>query len=415
MASFIKQVSSTGTVFYKAIWYVYTGEIDAKGNRIRKQKTKSFDKQSDAKAHARKMEDEIENAGVVDVERQTFALFAKRLLAYWEGQEEASVNTARTYACNLATLSRFIGHLEIGKITPMHIDQAMVRIKTEGRVVKTKKPPAKPLKPLSQATLSAIFTVGDLAMQQAKKWKLVGSNPFKDAARPKLAKRPVTIMNPDQSAQVYQIAADAHDTGKHPGIDVAAAILYTCGLRVGELCGLAFDAVDLGKCTLKLHRSVIRGKRGEAVLRTDKMKTDGSVRTISFPSELVPMLKRQRAWVNEQVMAWGRADYQTEPLLVFPDFGGAPTMPKKMATRMKALQKQAGVSGVKPTHGFRHGMASQMIADGVDIKTVSDRLGHADIAFTLRTYVQAVEGKDKQAAEQMGTMFRAMRTAKERS
>ena len=48
-----------------------------------------------------------------------------------------------------------------------------------------------------------------------------------------------------------------------------------------------------------------------------------------------------------------------------------------------------------PTHCFRHGMASRMVADGVDIKTVADRLGHATTAFTLSTYVHSVAGKDR--------------------
>lgn len=119
------------------------------------------------------------------------------------------------------------------------------------------------------------------------------------------------------------------------------------------------------------------------------------------------MIRKHRTWINEMILAWGKG-YQREPLLLFPTFGGAPLPPGVLTIRLRQLHRQAKVSGVAPTHGFRHGMASALIAAGVDIKTVSERLGHATTSFTLATYVHAVKGKDKAAADTLGAQFSAM-------
>jgi integrase len=67
------------------------------------------------------------------------------------------------------------------------------------------------------------------------------------------------------------------------------------------------------------------------------------------------------------------------------------------------------VAGVPPTHGFRHGMASQLVADGVDIRTIADRMGHATTSFTLATYVHSIDGKDRAAADRLGEQFQSMK------
>ncbi len=114
-------------------------------------------------------------------------------------------------------------------------------------------------------------------------------------------------------------------------------------------------------------------------------------------------------------LKWGRQSYRSDPLLLFPSFGGEPLPPGQLTSRMRQLQRQAKVTGVGPTHGFRHGMASRMVADGVDIKTVADRLGHATTAFTLSTYVHSIAGKDRAAAERLGAQFMALKQQAEKA
>jgi len=59
-------------------------------------------------------------------------------------------------------------------------------------------------------------------------------------------------------------------------------------------------------------------------------------------------------------------------------------------------------------HTFRHTHASLLIYAGVDPKTVSQRLGHEDVAFTLRTYAHVMPGQDKQAASAVDRLLNQM-------
>ncbi|MBY5350563.1 tyrosine-type recombinase/integrase [Rhizobium leguminosarum] len=174
-------------------------------------------------------------------------------------------------------------------------------------------------------------------------------------------------MSEEQAVRVYQAAMRADESGKHPGMTLLVALLMVCGMRRSEILGLSFDAVNLDTETVTIFRTVVAGERGEPIMRDERAKSETSIRTISIPSEFVPMIQKHRTVIKQIVLAWGKG-YQREPLLLFPTFGGAPLPPGVLTIRLRQLHRQAGVKGVAPTHGFRHGMASAMVASGIDIK-----------------------------------------------
>lgn len=408
MASFSKRTSASGKVYYQAIWFtkdVVTGK--------RKQNTRSFDKQGDAKAFARQMEREIEDAGVNPDKSLTFAKHVAACLIHWESNKAVRPNSIDTYRHNLNLLSRELGDVELSKITAKHLAMAEASLLTNGGMVNNKcrdKANAK-RNTLSRQTVSNVMKNGKAVLDVARQWKLIPFNPYQDHKPLKVGKQPgvkTKTMTNDQAMAVYH--QSIREAAKYPGIDVMTAVLYMTGLRISELLGLAEDAIDLDAMTITIRRTVINSRENIPVLREDVTKTDAGQRVISIPAELVPLIKRQQVWVKEQMMAWGRADYQTEPLLLFPDLGGAPRKPSTFACQMKRLQKRVGITGKPPTHTFRHGMASGMLAGGVDIKTISDFLGHGSVAFTLKTYIEAVDGTNKSAAALNGARFSALGT-----
>jgi integrase len=392
-------------VFYQAIWSLY----DKNGKR--KRQTKAFARQSDAKAHAAKMEAECERRGVGDVNKQTFASFKERVLNFWETRGKLSETSLIGYRRNLDALAREIGHIQLSKLSALHIDEALAALKTSGGA--SRKPPRegaqRDTRPLADRTLLHIYRIGSTSMQQAVRWKLVSTNPFKEVDAPKPAKKKIKIMTEAEAIKVYRCAVLASETGKHPGMDLLVALLLTCGIRRSEVLGLAFDAINLDTGTINIFRTVVAGTKGEPILRDHRAKSEASIRTISLPAEIIPMVRRQRQWITEMMLRWGRQTYRADPLLLFPTFGGEPLPPGLLTIRLRQLQRQAKVTGVAPTHGFRHGMASQMVADGVDIRTIADRMGHATTSFTLSTYVHSIDGKDRAAADRLGEQFRSMK------
>lgn len=84
---------------------------------------------------------------------------------------------------------------------------------------------------------------------------------------------------------------------------------------------------------------------------------------------------------------------------------GAIWKPSAFTSAYRALLKRRGLTGPN-FHALRHSHASQMLADGVDIKTVSARLGHAKASFTLAQYIHLMPGQDQDAADRTEVRMR---------
>ncbi len=407
MATVRKQISSAGTQFWQACWSIY----DANGKR--KRFTKAFQKQADAKAYAAKMEVEKEKT-VFDPAKTTFDQLVTLVLETWDGKDTIADNTLSSYRRHLATLQRQIGHMPIARIGAMELERAFAVMKKSGGLSKRKKlkkgedPGTRPLAP---QTLLHVYRCGSGAFKLAKRWKLVAANPFEEIDAPRVIRKEICIMTDEEAARVYQRAVAATESGRFPGLDTIVALLTVCGLRRSEVAGLAADAIDWDAGTLTVKRVVLKGENGEPILR-ERPKTAKSQRTISIPPEVTAMLKGQLVMIKKAALEWGKG-YRREPLFLFPDFGGEPMRPGKLTTQLRLLHHQARVVGVQPCHGFRHGMASALVAANVDVKTVASRLGHSTVAFTLATYVHQVDGKDKLAADGLGQQFSALRTKAE--
>ena len=110
---------------------------------------------------------------------------------------------------------------------------------------------------------------------------------------------------------------------------------------------------------------------------------------------------------HASVLAYGR-DYLRDPyFLVFPNMA-AQCQPPHLDGRLRRIMPIAGVERIQPCHGWRHTMATSMIRNGVDLKTVSTRLGHSTTAITNDLYVHPEDVRDRAAAEVIGAHFSAL-------
>jgi integrase len=180
------------------------------------------------------------------------------------------------------------------------------------------------------------------------------------------------------------------------------AIFLICGLRRSEVAGLALDAIDLDAGEIEVKRVVVEDKKRQLHVRHPK--TDAGRRKMKIPPELVSLIRAQIVRVKELMLKWG-AEYQREPLFLFPGLAGAPIKPAIISRRMTKLLKLAGIKGAQPCHGWRHTAATVMLHAGHNIKTVQTRLGHSTPAITLALYVHPDEEQDAAAAAHLGGLL----------
>ncbi len=172
--------------------------------------------------------------------------------------------------------------------------------------------------------------------------------------------------------------------------------LALAGLRRGEISGLRWsdieldDDADTGTLTIAHNRVSVGGR----VHDTDP-KTERSARTLPLTPALAKALKRAKAVQATERLRLG-PDYGPGQHVVI-DEAGRPYHPDTLSDFWRELCSEAKVSAIR-LHDARHSCASLMHAQGVPIAVISAWLGHADPAFTMRTYVHAQDDALKIAA-----------------
>ena len=161
---------------------------------------------------------------------------------------------------------------------------------------------------------------------------------------------------------------------------------YT-GLRLGELCGLQWQDVDVGAGLLHIQRTVERIAQigGGTCLTVQPPKTENSERWIPIPKEMLRMLKPETKQPDSYLLTGGE---------IVPD-------PRAMQYRYKVLLERCGVR-YRNFHCLRHSYATRCVERGVDVKSVSELLGHADVRTTLRLYVHSSMDYKRRAVEGIG-------------
>ncbi len=128
-----------------------------------------------------------------------------------------------------------------------------------------------------------------------------------------------------------------------------------------------------------------------------KPKTDKSRRTITLPAEIIDALRQLRRWRVEQKLRLGSK---------FQDYGLVVCLPSGKPLHQNNIRRKdlyprllrLGLPRIRP-HDLRHTHGTQLIAAGVDPRTVADRLGHSSSAFTMSVYVHGVPESQRKAAE----------------
>ena len=153
-------------------------------------------------------------------------------------------------------------------------------------------------------------------------------------------------------------------------------LLLVTRMRRGEAIGLRWEEVDLeGQCLFVVQQ--ITEVRGRSVVGTPKTKR--GTRLVPIDAGTVAMLCRHREAQGIERVAWGPA--WNEAGLVSTREDGRPLRPEYVTQHFQALSQNLGLPVIR-LHDLRHTSASLALAAGVEMKVVSDRLGHSQISTT---------------------------------
>ena len=184
------------------------------------------------------------------------------------------------------------------------------------------------------------------------------------------------------------------------------------GMRPGEVLALSWDDVDLVRGTVYVHHTMHRNR--DCSLQIGPVKTKSSVRTIAIPPVVVEVLREVKKQMPEEFwfMAKTKLEGHLEYVYVPVDFrqvcaqpDGGVLIHDLWRREFRSISLRAGLRQIR-LHDLRHTHASLLLLDGVPIHVVSRRLGHADVAITIKIYGHLLPSSDPDAALRFAAMLR---------
>lgn len=221
------------------------------------------------------------------------------------------------------------------------------------------------------------------AMRQAYYWEYIERNPCDGVrvGRPdSRVVRPVWTV--EQTRHFLHASRDDPD-------HLLWRVLLIGGLRIGEALALAWRNFDAESGTLRVTRTLTKGRDGRLVIG-DSPKTPGSRRPVDLDAETVRLLCERRA--------------QATSVLVFPGRDGGIWNEDTPKVRLAAACAEYGVPRITP-HGLRHLMVSLSMELGLSVAAVSKRVGHSNSHVTLSTYTHALPESGRVVADALGGLL----------
>ncbi len=213
-------------------------------------------------------------------------------------------------------------------------------------------------------------------------------NRFESVTMPRLSnKSERKTLNSAEINKLKSIITE-NPTNSNIGVLLAAST----GIRIGELCALKWTDIDLEKSILTVRQTVQRIMKsgGGTKLVITAPKSESSVREIPLPDFILPFLKKIQGDKNAYLLSGNEKIIE----------------PRAMQFRFKNLLKAAKLPYVN-FHSLRHSFATSCVALGVDVKTLSEILGHSSVRVTLNLYVHSSMERKKSCMKIFSDSFAA--------
>jgi len=176
---------------------------------------------------------------------------------------------------------------------------------------------------------------------------------------------------------------------------------FATGNRPSELLGLTWQNVNLDEGFISVTQTLLKRS---GLLKLIEPKTAYSRRRITLPATLVRILREHRRAREVEGQETGRPLEESD--FVFGHPGNRPLDPSTINHAFTRMLREAGIPHIR-FYDLRHTHATLLLAAGVDVKTISERLGHASVAFTMDTYAHVLPGTQAAAAESFDRVIMA--------
>ena len=437
---------------------VSTG-YDYKGKKLRKYRTVTLpdgmterQKEKELNRQAVLFEQEVQTGAYLDGANITFATFTQKWLDNY-AEKRLAPGTLKPYKMRLEKrIIPAIGHIKLAKLQPHHLMEFYNNLGEDGLRLDTRYTPTVTLmgqlekiptpkivklsgltfktaqrikrgNPTTREAAEKVCTAlgGDIKklftcdgdkklstksirehhgiissiLSTAVRWNVISSNPTERVDLGRMTKYKPAYYDVEQITAMF-----AALEGEPLRYRTMLYLTVDTGMRTGEITGLHWTDIDLDKGTVTVNRQR-QYVTGYGTFEASP-KTESGFRTITLSGTVAAMLRQYRNSQIEELIGLGEA-WKIENL-VFVHEDGTPIHPHRPYKWFTEFLERHGLPKIT-YHQLRHTNASLLIASGVDVVTLSGRLGHGDKNVTLNTYSHVIKSKEEQAANSMEAFY----------
>lgn len=394
----MKRGNGEGSVFFNTKKHRYEVQVTYFDSVAKKTKRKIFTSRVSKQVAFNKSQDFARqvNQGI-DVRQSDRTLV--EWLIFWVENYKKNMVRERTYERYVLSINKHIkpqiGNVKLKDLTTDMLQAHLMWLLTKGGAEG---------KGLAPRTINGSRRVLIQALNDAVDCGYVVKN-VALRTKPLKTRRPNIYVLTHDEAKSLMIAAKKY----HPTAYLAIVLALGTGMRLGECFGLNWEDIDFERKLIHVKHGTIKiGGKGPA--QAD-LKTESSRRTIPMPEFVIAALNAYKNW-QKGYCSWHKLIY-VDKGLVFTNWHGDIRSPASFSYHdFKTVVAAAGLPSMVRFHDLRHTHATWLLEAGVNVKVVSERLGHASIRITLETYTHALKTMQDKAVDALNGMHLEIDTGK---
>ena len=290
----------------------------------------------------------------------------------------AKAKTIKTYEEVISNhLRPDIGDRDIDAIEAIELQRYVTGLLRSGNLLNGKG--------LSVNTVNLIITVIQSSLRAANEIGVTEKSVWQKIKRPKHIERDVYCFT-EREQRLIENAIRISENGKYFGILLA---LYT-GMRIGELLALEWRDVDLRRGEISVNKTCHDvSVNGHTEREMNSPKTSSSKRVIPIPRKLIPLIKEHKKNSRSQYVICD----SNKPVI--------------MRSYQRTFEHFLDRLGIKHRgfHALRHTFATRALECGMDVKTLSEVLGHKSTSITLNRYVHSMPRHKRDMMNRLGRLL----------
>lgn len=395
---------------------VSIGELNYQTGTYERVSRTFYGTKKEAEREERRIKSDLEKGIRVKKQSETFSDFAR---AWHQTRIEAGklAETSKNREATIVnTLCSYLGTVKLKDITPAMVERTYSDIRRDKSAALGHQ--------YSESTMSKIHIVFSQIMKRAVLFDLIDRNPCERIEAPKCSASERRSLSKGNAIRLHDLLASDEAAAQEKMLRLlqngdldghklayglsslsnicAVRFILATGVRRGEAFGLQWGSIDFKEVGGRLVGIVRVRQSLNANGNIVKTKTAAGNRALSMDSATAESLLALKEIQAREIARLGLT--QTNETPVFCScVGGWPNL-QNFERWWRKWREENGFAGLK-IHELRHTQATQLLANGVDVKTVQTRLGHANAAITLNWYAHAIPENDYKASALIGDLF----------